>query len=635
MKGLKFLESIRLICPLLGAALAFLGERYFFGDSLHWWISGTGLSLVCLGIVVACLCLLNAKQQGFHRETPSWRLSIIWQSMVLLSFIVFLVYRNILGERPHPDTLMDKVLLGTWLVAGVLGLFMGFGVEWSKLKNGRGQFAEPQRVQLAAMSWLKIGMLAIVIACSNYFVVKRNVSWDLSYLKTSRPSPSTFQMISGLSQNVDVVLFFPAGNEVLSRARMYFDEIGKSGAKLTVSFYDMETSPVQAEEYKVSRNGFVVLRSSDLIERFDLGLTLDSARKGLKNLDVEFQRALTSVTQKKKVLYFTRGHGELGWVSDEKESEGLRSIKKLENYLRNSGYTLRFFGLSDGAANNVPPDADAVVIVGGSQPFLADEARVIQRYVESGGKLLVMLDVDVPTDTTLSPGVRDASKDPLVRWLKDSGAEFKAAVLANETNHVKATGSPVDKWFLYSNVFTSHASVQTLARNEQRAALIALKAGYFLTRGDHQGWAVFDTVRALSDTFVDENKDFRFNEKSETREPRVLGVALEQKIPKGSVKPVGRVVAFADATAASDALIENQANLLYIVDSLRWMFGEASVLGVPSSEEDIPIRHSKKEDIAWFYGTVALVPALILIVGKFATSRARRSRRRGGAEEQK
>jgi hypothetical protein len=635
MKGLKFLESIRLICPLLGAALAFLGERYFFGDSLHWWISGTGLSLVCLGIVVACLCLLNAKQQGFHRETLSWRLSIIWQSMVLLSFIVFIVYRNILGERPYPDTLMDKALLGAWLVSGVLGLFMGIGVEWSKLKNGRGQFAEPQRVQLAAMSWLKIGILAIVIACSNYVVVKRNVSWDLSYLKTSRPSPSTLQMISGLSQNVDVVLFFPAGNEVLSRARMYFNEIGKSGAKLTVSFYDMETSPVQAEEYKVSRNGFVVLRSGDLIERFDLGLTLDSARKGLKNLDVEFQRALTSVTQKKKVLYFTRGHGELGWVSDEKESEGLRSIKKLENYLRNSGYTLRFFGLSDGAANNVPPDADAVVIVGGSQPFLVDEARVIQRYVESGGKLLVMLDVDVPTDATLSPGVRDASKDPLVRWLKDSGAEFKTAVLANETNHVKATGSPVDKWFLYSNVFTSHASVQTLARNEQRAALIALKAGYFLTRGDHQGWAVFDTIRSLSDTFVDENKDFRFNEKSETREARVLGVALEQKTPKGSDKPVGRVVAFADATAASDALIENQANLLYFVDSLRWMFGEASVLGVPSSEEDIPIRHSKKEDIVWFYGTVALVPALILIVGKFATSRARRSRRRGGAEEQK
>jgi len=635
MKILKALEQIRLLLTMLGAALTFMGERYFAADGLHWWMSGTGFSLMTAGLAITAFCLFNARRRGVDRETPSWRLSVIWQLMVFISFLTFFVYKGFLGDRAQPESLTDKLLLGTWLVLGVLGLFMGLGVEWAQLKNGRGQLAEPQRVRLAATNWLRIGILAVIIACCNYVAVKRNVSWDLSYLKTSRPSPSTFQMVSGLSQNVDVALFFPAGNEVLSRARIYFDELGKSGTRLVVNFYDMETSPIQAEEFKVSRNGYVVLRAGDLIERFDLGLTLESARKGLKNLDVEFQRALTSVTQKKKVLYFTRGHGELGWVSDDKESEGLRSIKKLENYLRNSGYTLRFFGLSDGAANSVPPDADAVVVIGGSQPFLNDEARVIKGYVESGGKLFVMLDVDVPTDATLSPGVRDANKDPLVRWLKDSGAEFNADVLANETNHVKATGSPVDKWFLFSNVFTSHASVQTLARNDQRAALIVLKTGYFSSRGDHPAWAVFDTVRSLSDSFVDTNKDFRFNEKLETREPRVLGVAMEQKVPKGSGKGAGRVVAFADATAASDALIENQANLLFIVDSLRWLFGESSVLGVPSSEEDIPIRHSKKEDVAWFYGTVALVPALILIAGKFATSRARRSRGRGRAEEPK
>ena len=405
MKSLKVIEQIRLLLTLLGAALTFLGERYFATEGLHWWMSGAGLGLMTTGLVLTSFCLFAAKRQGFERETPGWRLSVIWQLMVVVAFLTFFAYKGFLGDRAQPESLVDKFLLGAWLVLGVLGLFMGLGVEWAQLKNGRGQFAEPQRVRLAATNWLRIGILAVIIACSNYVAGKRNVSWDLSYLKTSRPSPSTFQMISGLAKNVDVALFFPTGNEVLSRARIYFDELGKNGAKLAVNFYDMETSPVQAEEYKVSRNGFIVLRSGDLIERFDLGLTLESARKGLKNLDAEFQRALTSVTQKKKVLYFTRGHGELGWVSDDKDSEGLRSIKKLENYLRNSGYTLRFFGLSDGAANSVPPDADAVVVIGGGQPFLNDEARVIKGYVESGGKLLVMLDVDVPTDATLSPGV--------------------------------------------------------------------------------------------------------------------------------------------------------------------------------------------------------------------------------------
>jgi hypothetical protein len=259
---------------------------------------------------------------------------------------------------------------------------------------------------------------------------------------------------------------------------------------------------------------------------------------------------------------------------------------------------------------------------------MQEEAASIKKYVESGGKLLVLLDVDVATQDVLSPGVRDASKDPLVRWLKESGADFQAKVLANESNHARATGTKADVWFLFSNVFTSHPSVQTLAKNDQRAALVFLKSGYFISRDDHPAWSVFDTVRSLSDTFVDENRDFMLSEPAEVREPRVIGLAMEQKIPKDSPKSAGRIVGFADATLVSDALIGNQANLVYFLDSLRWLWGESSVLGVSDSEDDIPIRHSNKEDVVWFYGTIVLVPAFVLLAGRFATSRSRRSRGR-------
>jgi hypothetical protein len=295
---------------------------------------------------------------------------------------------------------------------------------------------------------------------------------------------------------------------------------------------------------------------------------------------------------------------------------------------------LRFFGLSDGAASGVPADADAVVVVGGVHPFMPQEAQSIKNYVESGGKLFVLLDVDVSTQDVLSPGVRDASKDPLVKWLKESGVEFHAKVLANESNHARGTGTKADVWFLFSNIFTSHASVQTLAKNDQRAALIFLKSGYFTSRDSNPSWTVFDTVRSLSDSFVDENRDFTLNEPTETREPRVIGMAMEQKIPKDSANKAGRIVAFADATLVSDALIGNQANIVYFLDSLRWLWGEASVLGVAASEDDIPIRHSNKEDVVWFYGTIVFVPAFILLAGRFATSRTRRTKGRAKATPQ-
>lgn len=628
MNAVTIFQSLRLWFTIVGACLTFLGERYFFADPSHWWLSGLGLALMVLGVVAALFCSLRAKSSGFLRELPGWRLCLAWQSLLLISYLFYFIYSVFMTGRSQPATFMEKGSLALWVVSGILAVFLGLGTEWAYVKNGRGELAEPQRVKLSAANWFRVGILLVIIASMNYVAVKRNVAWDLSYLKTSSPSQSTFQLMDTLPRQVDVALFFPGGNEVLSKARLYFEELKSRGDKLTINIYDMEINPLEAESFKASRNGLIVLRSDGQTERIDLGVNLEGARKGLRNLDGEFQKALIAISQKKKVLYFTRGHGELSWVGDSTESGKFKTISRLEEFLRGSGYTLRFFGLSDGAAGGVPTDADAVVVVGGVHPFMQEEAASIKKYVESGGKLLVLLDVDVATQDVLSPGVRDASKDPLVRWLKESGADFQAKVLANESNHARATGTKADVWFLFSNVFTSHPSVQTLAKNDQRAALVFLKSGYFISRDDHPAWSVFDTVRSLSDTFVDENRDFMLSEPAEVREPRVIGLAMEQKIPKDSPKSAGRIVGFADATLVSDALIGNQANLVYFLDSLRWLWGESSVLGVSDSEDDIPIRHSNKEDVVWFYGTIVLVPAFVLLAGRFATSRSRRSRGR-------
>ena len=90
----------------------------------------------------------------------------------------------------------------------------------------------------------------------------------------------------------------------------------------------------------------------------------------------------------------------------------------------------------------------------------------------------------------------------------------------------------------------------------------------------------------------------------------------------------GKVVVLADASAVSDALIKNIGNSAYFVESLRWLTGDlAAGKGVANTEEDVRIQHSKKEDLAWFYSTVMLVPAFVLGLGAFATRRGRGRRR--------
>jgi hypothetical protein len=306
----------------------------------------------------------------------------------------------------------------------------------------------------------------------------------------------------------------------------------------------------------------------------------------------------------------------------------LRSIKLLESFLRSQNYTLRYFGVSEGSGTKVPDDADAVVVVGGNNAMLPQEASVLKTYVENGGGLFVLLDMDPPSDVVISKATRDVTNDPFIKMLSEFGIRYKPIPLANTADYVAGSKTESDTWFLYTNVFTSHESIAALARNDQRAALLTFRSGFLELTNELNGWQNFETVRSLASSFADENKNFKYDEGTEKKMPYVQGVASIKKTATSSDKK-GKVLILSDANVVSDVLIRNQGNLVYFVEGLRWLSGAPTASagsGVATSEEDIRIRHTKKEDLLWFYLTVVAVPFLVLGMGFIATRRARRAR---------
>jgi hypothetical protein len=305
----------------------------------------------------------------------------------------------------------------------------------------------------------------------------------------------------------------------------------------------------------------------------------------------------------------------------------MRSIKLLEGYLRGQNFNMRFFGVGEGSTKKVPDDADAVVVMGGNAPFLSEEVGALDEYVNRGGSVFAMLDLDPPADSAISKNIRDAAHDPLVKWLSDHGMTYVPTPLANDANYVAASHSEADSWFLFTNGFTSHESITSLARNDQRAAVLTFRSGYFKFNPDaEKDWQILETVRSLSDTFADENRDFKFNAGKEKRQTYVQGAVSQRKDGPGVMKK-GKILGFADASAAADVLVRNQGNLMYITEGLRWLVGDTKKSGgVAATEEDVRIRHTRKEDLAWFYGTVLFVPALVLGIGAIANRRAKRVR---------
>jgi hypothetical protein len=615
----NFIFASRLWFAVIGTALFFIGERY--GSSLHWLLSGSGLALQVVAIVVAIMGRQAAAKAHHNEETKSWLMPVLWQTGLLLACVSYLLYVKVLGTSAVPENWTQKVLLGVWSTLGLLSIFVAIGVEMAFAKVGRGLYCESKRVIRAGAAGLMVGLLLGGLVAINYAASQRDKTYDWSYLKTSKPSDSTKEIVKSLANPVEVAVFYPKNHEVISFVDNYLSQIKSD--KLTTSFFDSEVQPTAAETFKVSKNGSVTLKSGDNLERIELGTTLAGARKKLKNFDAEFQKAILALTAQKKNLYFAQGHGELNWEqgSSEQSADALRSIKLLEGVLRNQNYSLRRLSLAEGAAKAVPADASAVVVVGNSAPFLAEEVAALRAYLENGGNLFVMLDMDPAGDGIISKLARDIKKDPLVGLLNDFGVEYRPIPLGNETEHVAATRSDADNWFIYTNNFASHESIAQLARADERTALLLFRSGYLKLTPEKNGWQSSETIRAGEGTFADVNRDFKWSGADEEKAGHVVGSALQQKNAKDGRK--GKIVVMADASIASDFLLRNPGNLVAVVESIHWLAGEAA-RSAPSSEEDIKIRHTNKEDMAMFYGTVLVVPALVLVAGAIGTRRRRR-----------
>ncbi|MBM4252215.1 MAG: hypothetical protein FJ146_09610 [Deltaproteobacteria bacterium] len=617
------LTTLRLPLSLLGLALLFIAERYLSSETYHLALRVVAMALMALGWVFT-LILANTVAKTRAPEAKGWRIASLWQLILLASSGAYLGYAKTLTGDLAPETLVGKVLLAVWLILLFVGIAGAIGSEWSMRSAGRGELAEPVRVGRATLSWTAVGILLAFLVTINYVADKKDVQRDWSYLKVSSPSQSTLNMVKTLTDDLTIALFYPQSNEVKNTIESYFKAVSKAEPKIKLQWLDKDMSPNQAEELRVNRNGIIVFDMKGKKGRIDTGTTLDKAKKTLREIDGEFQKAFLETTATKRTVYFTRGHGESTWVGDASDSP-LKSLTMLEGFLRGQNYTTKFLGISEGSATAVPDDAAAVVIVGPEQPFQKEEVDSLRTYLQAGGNLMVFLDVEQSGGDAVKVG---NGEQPLLGLLKEIGIDFQPVPLANDKNHVSLSHGPSDAWIIFSNVFTSHDSVTSLSRHDERVAILFYQSGYFKVTPDNGTWTVSETVRSMGDTYADVNRNFRFDT-DEKRQFYPLGVAAELKTKPNDAGPgrQGRVVAIADASILGDGLVRNVGNALYFADSLKWLVGQPELQGQLASEEDVKIRLSRKQDIYWFQSTVMVVPMLVLGSGFFATRRRSEKRK--------
>lgn len=597
-----------------------LGERLLGAGTGRLVLSGAGAALVVLALVLRGARLSRAPAEW--KAPERWLLALYAVGAVGLglyfaqSDLASGLWGGALSQQA-PRAAVVLVALFPALVASAL-LPVGL-VELALGSMAQSPLPELGRLRTALYSGLGLSFTLVFVFSSMYVATQADHTWDLSYFRTARPGDASKKLVRGLNEPLEVTLFFPPANDVGQQVEQYFRELEKESPQLRIQLLDQAVEPARARELGVSNNGTFVLSREGRREMYTVPLELDRARGQLQRLDQEVYQRLRQVARPRQVLYFTSGHGERALTRANPDMPGQRApISDLAELLRTQNIEVRSLSLADGLGVEVPKDATMVAVVGPTKDFLPEELNTLREYAERGGRLWLALEPDGP------------ALEPLLQAL---GVKLLKVPLANDQVFFRITRQQSDRANLGSNGFSSHPAVTTLSQLGQQVAVAFLGAAALEpTMPPPNGLSADVSVRAHEATFQDANGNFN-PDPGEQRNSWPLVVAVEKQ-PAGEGKQGLRAVVMGDAEALTDGVLGNPGNAYLAVDTVRWLSGEEALAGAVTTEEDVPIQHTREQDVVWFYSSVFLAPALVLGAGFFVTRRRGRrtaSAKQGGA----
>jgi hypothetical protein len=595
-----------------GLVAVYAGERVM--------APGTAAGIVTVaGLVLAVVALLLAIRQGKGQPAGLILPGLFGAGLLgLLLYFVRGTLPGLLGHRTLEVSMpkLDGVLAALWpavLLASALSVLM---VEFSYTSMANAPFLDGRRLRRAMASGLGISFAVVFCFSITYVASERNRKADLSFFRTARASAATKQLVSALDQPIEVTLFYPPGNEVAEELASYFADLTRSG-KLTVARVDQAVEPARGKALGVSTNGAVALARGAQHEQIQIPLKLESARGRLRALDQDVYKRIVMLSRGKRTIYLVQGHGERAF-STPKDGDPGASLSRFKELLSTQNLDVRDLTVAQGLANEVPADAGLVMVVGPQQAMLKEETAALLRYFQGGGRLLVAVDPD---------GAKAAA--PLLAGLS---LELSDANLANDRMFWARTHQKSDRIGIAATSYSSHPSLATLSQFGAQLPVVFMGAGALSkTKVPPSPAPTVDlVVRTDGSTWEDKNGDFEFDKTGEERKVYSAAATVTLKPtapakPSAKTDPDARAFVVGDADTFSDLLIANRANAVFIVDVMRWLLGEPEVAGPVNSEEDVPVRHTRKQDVVWFYAPVFLVPAAILFVG-FVVTRKRKKR---------
>lgn len=445
-----------------------------------------------------------------------------------------------------------------------------------------------------------IGIFVLIVLISG----KAPWRWDWTQTGVNRLSEQTKETLKGLKETVRVYAFTDGsdtGRQVEQLLRAYQKETDK----LDVRLVDPVKEPSLAEKYQVQEYNTVVFvkgEKEEVVSPWDLvvpGAT--QASYGFRG-EEQFTQAIRNLTASRKpVIYLLQGHGEVSGS----EAAALRS------YLTGEGNQVKELNLI--RETRVPKDADVLVIAGPTSDLTDQETKMINQYLDGGGKVLV----------ALSPEKGMSKWKNLSSLLKGLGIRAAGDLVVDpERAYFGDPLTPVPQ-------YAGHDITSELMERDMVTVLPRATSLMPVKGSEENLEKLLETSREAFGETSWAAKDAKVERGEEDRAgPLTLAYAVTAKEGEGKEEDASapRAVVIGSSAMFAGNAFSLQGNRDFILNAVGWLQGDEGKVTIRPVER--PLRQTyvpAGEALAIFLGTVVLLPVIFLVTGGVIWWRRRRA----------
>jgi ABC-type uncharacterized transport system involved in gliding motility auxiliary subunit len=490
-----------------------------------------------------------------------------------------------------------KSILGTVGLAGTILLFVGIaglvGYVILMLPEISNYFSRRSaKYSTNALASALIVLLILIII--NAFAVNNNWRKDVTAAGQFSLAPQTIKVLKNLKVPVKATAFFRSNNK--RRIEDLLKEYAYHSDKFEYEIVDPDKSPDIAKRYNITMYGTTVVESGGNREEITTVKEQD-----LTNAIIKVSR------EKKKVIYFVKGHGERDIDTRIEGNKGGDGFATAKEALEAMNFEVKSLLLIN--EDKVPEDCAVLVVPGPQTPFLQPEVERVKNYLNGGGKLLLMVDPEPGWDgASLVEGWGVEIHNDIVLDVSGIGQLFGAGpqipIATSYGDHAITED--------FRNMITAYPWARSLEIDYQNkpAQVTATKL-------------VETSPRSWGETNIKNEKPVHYTEGKDFKGPLTLGVVLEREAEADTAfseisgkKKKTRVIVFGDSDFATNAFFHVQRNGDLFLSMVSWLAEEEDLVSIrPREPEDRRVNMTKAQSRFVLIFGVIIFPALILLTG--------------------